>query len=576
MSKRWIGSIAALALLLASASAVAGAFSKTYERIPGWDGAQMGALVLVPQGQGAGPFPLIVMPASWSLPNLEYLGRATQLASDGYVVVSYTSRGFWDSAGQIDIAGPDTVEDVSAVIDWALAHTPANPNAIGASGISYGAGISLLAAERDPRIKAVAALSGWADLEASLYSNRTVSQQGVGLLVGAGALTGRAGPDLAQIGARVAQGDYDGAVQGFLPQAASRSPATDVAALNVRGTAVLLGNAFNDGLFPPNQTIAFFNQLRGPKQLLLSQGDHATAELPGALGLPNEIYTATTRWFDRHLKQLRNGVDAEAPVRLSPRAGQWLDYPDWASVQQATTQLGLSAPAGLLSPTGGLTGGTASGWQWRIATDVPSVADSGVVLVSGLLQGIGLPVSTSIPLVNRAAAAVWVGSPSNGTRRLAGRPSLRVTVVPSQSNVSLFAYLYCMDALGVAKLITPAWTFPTVCWPIWDIYANAAAWGRACCLRPCRRCRAVPESTWCNALAGNSAVATITSCVSPPRRSIAMPWRRQWNLQRWLQPASARLSPRPVWWCTTPKATPGTHRSAGTSISSAEAWGWSV
>lgn len=183
MSKRWIGSIAALALWMASASAMAGAFSKTYERIPGWDGAQMGALVLVPQGQGAGPFPLIVMPASWSLPNLEYLGRATQLASDGYVVVSYTSRGFWDSAGQIDIAGPDTVEDVSAVIDWALAHTPANPNAIGASGISYGAGISLLAAERDPRIKAVAALSGWADLEASLYSNRTVSQQGVGLLV---------------------------------------------------------------------------------------------------------------------------------------------------------------------------------------------------------------------------------------------------------------------------------------------------------------------------------------------------------------------------------------------------------
>ncbi len=142
MSKRWIGRIAALALLLASASAVAGAFSKTYERIPGWDGAQMGALVLVPQGQGAGPFPLIVMPASCSLPNLEYLGRATQLASDGYVVVSHTSRGFWDSAGQINIAGPDTVDDVSAVIDWALAHTSANPNAIGASGISYGAGIS--------------------------------------------------------------------------------------------------------------------------------------------------------------------------------------------------------------------------------------------------------------------------------------------------------------------------------------------------------------------------------------------------------------------------------------------------
>lgn len=81
-----------------------------------------------------------------------------------------------------------------------------------------------------------------------------------------------------------------------------------MAALNARGTAVLPGNAFNDALFPPNQTIAFFNQLRGPKQLLLSQGDHRTAELPGALGLPNEIYTATTRWFDRHLKLLPNGL----------------------------------------------------------------------------------------------------------------------------------------------------------------------------------------------------------------------------------------------------------------------------
>lgn len=456
MDKRWMGGLAAMALLLSSASALAGAFSKTYERIPGWDGAQMGALVLVPQGQGSGPFPLIVMPASWSLPNLEYLGRATQLASDGYVVVSYTSRGFWDSAGQIDIAGPDTVEDVSAVIDWALAHTPTNPDAIGASGISYGAGISLLAAERDPRIKAVAALSGWADLEASLYSNRTVSQQGVGLLVGAGTLTGRPGPDLARIGARVAAGDYDGAVQGFLPQAASRSPAGDVAALNARGTAVLLGNAFNDGLFPPNQTIAFYNQLRGPKQLLLSQGDHATAELPGALGLPNAVYTATTRWFDRHLKQLRNGVDDEAPVRLSPRAGQWLDYPDWAAVQQGATRFGLSAPGGLLSPTGGMINGTASGWQSRIGTDVPTLAESGVVLASGLLQGIGLPVTTSISLVNRAGAAVWVGAPSGGVRRLAGSPSLRVTVVPCQTQVSLFAYLYRMDALGVAQLLTHA------------------------------------------------------------------------------------------------------------------------
>ncbi|WP_434027274.1 CocE/NonD family hydrolase [[Pseudomonas] boreopolis] len=448
---RWL---ALVALLAFSAAASAAGFSKTYQRIPGWDGTPLGALVLVPQGQGDGPFPLVVMPASWSLPNLEYLGRATQLAGSGYVVVSYTSRGFWDSAGLIDIAGAPTVEDVSAVIDWALANTPADPDAIGASGISYGAGTSLLAAARDPRIKVVAALSGWADLEASLYANRTVSQQGVALLVAAGALTGRPGPELAQITAKVALGDYDGAVQGFLPRAASRGVVHEADALNRNGTAVLLANAFNDGLFPPNQYVDFYQRLHGPKQLLLSQGDHATAELPGALGLPNAVYDAAVRWFDRYLKGAANGVEDEPAVRLATLDGQWLDYPDWSAVQAAPTTYGLDKPAGLLLPTGRLLAGDATGWSHRIVTAVPTVADSGVVLVSGLLQGLGQPAVASIPLVARAGAGVWMGPVYSSEHTLAGSPTLRITVTPSQPDVSLFAYLYSVDALGVGQLLS--------------------------------------------------------------------------------------------------------------------------
>ncbi|PZR02441.1 MAG: X-Pro dipeptidyl-peptidase, partial [Archangium gephyra] len=76
----------AVVLLVFSSVAFAAGYSKTYERIRSWDGTELGALVLVPQGQGSGPFPLIVMPASWALPNLEYVGCASQLASNGYVV----------------------------------------------------------------------------------------------------------------------------------------------------------------------------------------------------------------------------------------------------------------------------------------------------------------------------------------------------------------------------------------------------------------------------------------------------------------------------------------------------------
>ncbi|MFC6841377.1 CocE/NonD family hydrolase [Xanthomonas theicola] len=448
--------IALCAMLLFSAAAFAGGFSKQYRTISSWDGTELGALVLVPQGQGAGPFPLVVMPASWSLPNLEYVGRASALASDGYVVVSYTSRGFWDSAGQIDIAGAPTVEDVSAVIDWALANTPANAGAIGVSGISYGAGTGLLAAARDPRIKAVAALSGWADLQASLYANATVSQQGVALLVAAGAATGRPGPELAQIGARVALGDYDGAVRGFLPNAAERGVINELQALNRNGAAVLLANAFNDGLFPPNQYIDLYNRLDVPKRLMFSHGDHATAELPGALGLPNAVYAETTRWFDHYLKGQANGVDRELPVRLSTLGGSWLRYADWDGVQAGATRYGLSRPSGLLAPTGALASGTSSGWTHRIATGVPTLADSGEVLASGLLQGFGQPVTTSIPLVARYGAAVWSGPVYASAKRLAGRPSLRLTVTPSQTDVSLFAYLYSMDGLGVAQLLSHA------------------------------------------------------------------------------------------------------------------------
>src|SRR5688572_27929401 len=101
----------------------------SYQSIPGHGGTPMRGFVVTPTGRGDGPFPLLVMPASWGAPNLEYVGAARKLAAEsGDVVISYTSRGFYDSGGEIDVAGPDTVDDVSRVIDWALANTPADVN----------------------------------------------------------------------------------------------------------------------------------------------------------------------------------------------------------------------------------------------------------------------------------------------------------------------------------------------------------------------------------------------------------------------------------------------------------------
>ncbi|MFD4130911.1 CocE/NonD family hydrolase, partial [Streptomyces goshikiensis] len=112
-----------------------------FHDIPGSGGVTLKGNVFTPAGARAGvAYPLIVLPTSWGLPQVEYVAQAKKLADSGYVVVSYTSRGFWLSGGEIEVAGPPDVADVSAVIDWALATTPAARAPRGGGGGRGGAG----------------------------------------------------------------------------------------------------------------------------------------------------------------------------------------------------------------------------------------------------------------------------------------------------------------------------------------------------------------------------------------------------------------------------------------------------
>lgn len=451
--------VVALAVLFASvglapaqAHAVAG-FSTAYERIPGAGGTAIGAVVLTPTGQGAGPFPLVVMPSSWGVPNLEYVGQGSKLAKAGFQVISYSSRGFWDSAGGIDIAGPPTVADVTEVIDWAAEHTPADTSRVASVGISYGAGISLLASAQDPRIKAVGALSGWADLIASLNPNSTVNLQSVAALLALGNITGRPGPEMRSLQTKFVAGDFDGAIGEATALAPVRSAATVVDQINANHPAVFLANAFEDSIFPPTQYTDFFTRLTGPKRLLLAHGDHATPEVTGAIGLPNEVWDELAPWLQHFLTGAGNGAEQEAPVQLKSQRNVWRGYPNWASV--GTSRLSyLTKPTGL-SRTGSLQANASTGWSNGIGAGVPTVADSGVVLVSGALQGLlSIPVGVATPLVDRAFAGVWSGPAYSSKTIVNGTPRLHVTVTPSARDTSLFAYLYDVDALGIGSLIS--------------------------------------------------------------------------------------------------------------------------
>ncbi|MDJ0381820.1 CocE/NonD family hydrolase [Streptomyces sp. G-G2] len=408
--------------------------------IPGSGGITLKGNVFSPSGARPGQkFPLIVLPTSWGMPQIEYIAQAKQLADSGYVVVSYTSRGFWLSGGQIEVAGPPDTADVSAVIDWALATTAADPARVGLGGVSYGAGISLLAAARDPRIKAVVALSGWADLIESIYSGRTQHLQAAGVLGAAGYLTGRPGPELQSILQDFLGSNLDREPQ-MIEWGRQRSAVEQVDAINANGAAIMLGNAWGDTIFPPNQYADFFGKLTGPKRLEFRPGDHATAEGTGLLGLPNDTWTNAHRWFDRYLKGEHNGVDTEAPVQLKSRSDDGYEgYADWKSVGAGGAEKLALADSG------------------HVFANVDSGADGGIVFLSSLLdQFVKAPPVASIPLLPRAFAAVWQSGRYDEARRIRGTARLHTTVTPTKESGTFIAYLYDVGPLGLGKLVSNA------------------------------------------------------------------------------------------------------------------------
>ncbi|SFN00165.1 ABC-type multidrug transport system, ATPase component [Pseudonocardia ammonioxydans] len=105
---------------------------------------------------------------------------ARELADRGYVVQTWTARGFGTSGGTIGLNDPDReVADASRLLDR-LAQRPevqrdgeGDPRA-GVTGGSYGGGLALLLAGHDDRVDAIAPLITWNDLGQALFPNNAV------------------------------------------------------------------------------------------------------------------------------------------------------------------------------------------------------------------------------------------------------------------------------------------------------------------------------------------------------------------------------------------------------------------
>ncbi|MDJ0393187.1 alpha/beta fold hydrolase [Rhodococcus sp. G-MC3] len=132
------------------------------------------ARLYVPQST---PAPAVLLAHGFGGDKFSVEGQARSLAADGYVVLTYSARGFGASTGSISINDPDgEVADGRALIDWLSARPEvqldgANDPRVGVAGGSYGGALALSVAGTDPRVDAVAAAITWNDLGQALFPN---------------------------------------------------------------------------------------------------------------------------------------------------------------------------------------------------------------------------------------------------------------------------------------------------------------------------------------------------------------------------------------------------------------------
>lgn len=431
------------------------------------DGVKLAANIFEPTDLD-GPAPAVIFINSWGLNEYQYLAQAADLAEKGYIVLSYSTRGWGTSEGVIATAGPDDVADYSTVIDYLLANYPVNPDAIGTAGISYGSGISLLGAAHDPRVKAISAMSSWGDLEHALYGNETPRLVWGELLTISGSLIGNLDPIVNQYWSDIKSQNLP-AIPEIREWAAVRSPINYVDQLNENGTAVYLAKAYGDNLFQPNTLLDMFSQLTGPKHVDLVPGTHATAEiLPSLVGIgDNVIWENTYKWFDIHLKGETNDLSDAKPlnmkVKFENRFESFDDYP----VPEASDETFYLHPRSAFD-TGDLETYPYRGW---FGTDDTINAWAGTIfstqipLLSQLLEQLEVPIMADISAASDFRSVYYQTGRLDETMKIRGTPNVTLQVTPHYDQIQLVVYLYDMDWWGTGKLITHgAITLPQAPW----------------------------------------------------------------------------------------------------------------
>lgn len=132
---------------------------------------------------GTGPFPLVALIHGYAGSKNSSGDIADRLRADGYAILRYSTRGFGDSWGQVNLADLHAeIGDLRSMIAQVVDERDfdLNPDAVAIAGASYGGGHSWLALteptfstpkKNTVRIRAVIPIAPWSDILYSLLPN---------------------------------------------------------------------------------------------------------------------------------------------------------------------------------------------------------------------------------------------------------------------------------------------------------------------------------------------------------------------------------------------------------------------
>ncbi|KGH47378.1 ABC transporter [Modestobacter caceresii] len=449
-------------------------------------------LYLPPAG---GPAPAVLLAHGFGGSKQSVAADARVLARRGYVVLTWSARGFGTSTGQIGLNDPRyEVADVSTLIDLlatrddVLLDGPGDPR-VGVAGASYGGAVSLLAAAYDERIDAIAPQITWNSLTTAFFPDQAavVTDAGTpaavprtgdagvfkrtwaGLFFGSGSLpTGDGRPGAGGDGAASLADDLDPAVVQALT--CGRFRADICAAYETAAStgelspevAVVLERSSPAGVL--DRITAPTLLLQGTQDSLFGLGEaDANARGIAANGTdvrmvwfagghdasPSSRVTAELRdevadWFDVHL----DGADGEsggfrypAPTGLGSGVGRVQGGSQTVSVDEYPG-LGDAEPVeSRLLELGGSTQPvvTPAGGSPAAVTTIPGLGSIGAALAGSTLEIPGQSAAFESPELTEAVEVV-------------GAPTTTVAVSAPDGTATMFAKLYDVAPDGTAVL----------------------------------------------------------------------------------------------------------------------------